>query len=130
MKKGQAAMEFLMTYGWAILVVLIAIGALAYFGVLSPERFKPEYKTHWEYSVSQCIFKNSSITKIMCLNTAFNDLDIDDCKISAEFYKYSLDNLRIKNMRMFTDNHVFNIAYTDNFYCLIDMSYIQCVSVK
>ncbi len=38
-KKGQAAMEFLMTYGWAILVVLIAIGALVYFGVLSPERF-------------------------------------------------------------------------------------------
>ena len=41
-KRGQAAMEFLMTYGWAILVVLIAIGALAYFGVLSPERFLPE----------------------------------------------------------------------------------------
>lgn len=38
-KKGQAAMEFLMTYGWAILVVLAAIGALAYFGVLSPDKF-------------------------------------------------------------------------------------------
>lgn len=42
MRKAQAAMEFLMTYGWAILVVLIAIGALAYFGVLSPEKFLPE----------------------------------------------------------------------------------------
>ena len=42
MKRAQAAMEFLMTYGWAILVVLIAIGALAYFGVLSPEKFLPE----------------------------------------------------------------------------------------
>ena len=41
-KRGQAAMEFLMTYGWAILVVLVAIGALAYFGVLSPDRFLPE----------------------------------------------------------------------------------------
>ena len=40
-KKSQAAMEFLMTYGWAILVVLVAIGALAYFGVLSPDRFLP-----------------------------------------------------------------------------------------
>ena len=30
-RKSQAAMEFLMTYGWAILVVLVAIGALAYF---------------------------------------------------------------------------------------------------
>ena len=41
MRKGQAAMEFLMTYGWAILVVLISIGALAYFGVLNPSRFLP-----------------------------------------------------------------------------------------
>ena len=40
-KKGQAAMEFLMTYGWAILVVLAAIGALAYFGILSPDRWLP-----------------------------------------------------------------------------------------
>ena len=40
-KKSQAALEFIMTYGWAILVVLVAIGALAYFGVLSPERFLP-----------------------------------------------------------------------------------------
>ena len=39
--KAQAAMEFLMTYGWAILVVLVAIGALAYFGVLNPSKFLP-----------------------------------------------------------------------------------------
>ena len=41
-KKGQAAMEFLMTYGWALLVVLIAIAALAFFGLLNPSRFLPE----------------------------------------------------------------------------------------
>ncbi|HLC57535.1 MAG TPA: hypothetical protein VJH95_03110 [Candidatus Nanoarchaeia archaeon] len=34
-KKAQAAMEFLMTYGWAILVVLIAIAALYAMGVFS-----------------------------------------------------------------------------------------------
>jgi len=42
MKKGQAAMEFLMTYGWAILVVMIVIAALWYFGVLTPTTFLPE----------------------------------------------------------------------------------------
>jgi len=30
-----------MTYGWAIMVVIVAIAALAYFGVLSPDRFLP-----------------------------------------------------------------------------------------
>lgn len=33
MKRGQAAMEFLMTYGWALLIVLVAIAVLASMGV-------------------------------------------------------------------------------------------------
>jgi len=41
-KRAQAATEFLMTYGWAILVVVVAIASLAYFGVLSPDQFLPE----------------------------------------------------------------------------------------
>jgi len=41
-KRAQAAMEFLMTYGWALLVVLIVIGALAFFGLLNPNRFLPD----------------------------------------------------------------------------------------
>src|SRR3989344_379178 len=35
-KKGQVAMEFLMTYGWAILIILIAVAALWLLGVFSP----------------------------------------------------------------------------------------------
>lgn len=42
MKKSQVALEFLTTYGWAFLVVLVMIGALAYFGVLDPSNFLPE----------------------------------------------------------------------------------------
>ncbi|MBI1936050.1 hypothetical protein HYS31_06435 [Candidatus Woesearchaeota archaeon] len=53
-KKSQAALEFIMTYGWAILVVLVAIGALAYFGVLSPDKFLP----------SKCFFPSG----IACLD--------------------------------------------------------------
>lgn len=41
-KKAQSALEFLTTYGWAFLVILIMIGALSYFGVLDPSRFLPE----------------------------------------------------------------------------------------
>lgn len=41
-RRAQAAMEFLMSYGWAILVVLVVIGALAYFGVLSPQKLLPD----------------------------------------------------------------------------------------
>jgi len=38
-KKAQAAMEFLMTYGWAILIVVIAVAALAGFGLFDTNRF-------------------------------------------------------------------------------------------
>ena len=31
--------DFLMTYGWAVLVILAAIGALWFFGILSADMF-------------------------------------------------------------------------------------------
>ena len=40
-KKSQAAMEFLMTYGWAILVVLIVIGVFWQMGIFNT-LFVPE----------------------------------------------------------------------------------------
>ena len=41
-KSGQAALEFLTTYGWAFLVILVMIAALSYFGVLDASRFVPD----------------------------------------------------------------------------------------
>jgi len=40
-KKGQSAMEYLMTYGWAILVIIIVIAVLFYIGVLNPRNVTP-----------------------------------------------------------------------------------------
>ena len=41
-KRGQAATEFLLTHGWAFMCILAAVAALAYFGVLQPDRYMPE----------------------------------------------------------------------------------------
>ncbi|MDO8339671.1 MAG: hypothetical protein Q7T16_03365 [Candidatus Burarchaeum sp.] len=41
-KKGQAAMEYLMTYGWAILVIVIVLAALLYLGVFNIGSRVPE----------------------------------------------------------------------------------------
>jgi len=40
-RKSQSALEFLTTYGWAFLVIIIMIGTLAYFGILSPSKLLP-----------------------------------------------------------------------------------------
>jgi hypothetical protein len=41
MRRGQAALEFLTTYGWAFLVILVMIGAISYFGILQPTKLLP-----------------------------------------------------------------------------------------
>ena len=35
--RAQAALEFLTTYGWALLLITIMIGAIVYFGVIRPK---------------------------------------------------------------------------------------------
>lgn len=58
-KKGQAAIEFLMTYGWAIFIVLLSLGAIAYFGYTNPQRLLPE----------KCIFTNGIICQDALITT-------------------------------------------------------------
>ena len=39
MKKGQTALEYLMTYGWAILIVIVVVAALYALGLTKPCRW-------------------------------------------------------------------------------------------
>ncbi len=43
--RGQTAVEYLMTYGWAILIILIVAGVLAYYGIFAPSGFLGESAT-------------------------------------------------------------------------------------
>ncbi|MFA6530349.1 MAG: hypothetical protein WCT31_01355 [Candidatus Micrarchaeia archaeon] len=40
--RGQAALEYMMTYGWAILLLIIVVGALISSGALTPSYFVSE----------------------------------------------------------------------------------------
>ena len=65
-RKGQAAMEFLMTYGWAILAAVIVIGVLAAFGVFSPSSYVP----------NKCILSAPLGCNAGTANTASVDLEV------------------------------------------------------
>lgn len=41
-KKGQAAVEYLVTYGWAFLAILATVGVMSYFGLLNPSKYIPD----------------------------------------------------------------------------------------
>jgi len=45
MRKGQTAMEYLMTYGWAILIIMVVLAVLFYLGVLNPQTVTPNQCT-------------------------------------------------------------------------------------
>jgi hypothetical protein len=45
MRKGQTAMEYLMTYGWAILIIMVVLAVLFYLGVLNPAGLTPNQCT-------------------------------------------------------------------------------------
>jgi len=95
-RKSQAAMEFLMTYGWAILVVLAAIAALAYFGVLSPEKFLPErcliatgltcISSKVESSQSTIVFSNN-----LGKSLTIDSVQIGDCTTAFSYSMQSED---------------------------------------
>jgi len=94
-KKGQAAMEFLMTYGWAILVVLAAIGALAYFGVLDIANFLPKrcaFPAGFDCIGDATINASNGYVSFVVANNHGNDVNItnirspstdDDCAVNS-----------------------------------------------
>ena len=80
-RKAQAALEFLMTYGWAILVVLVAVGALAYFGVLSPDRFLPAKCTL--QAGNACIDHKATPTQVQVVVQNSLGFDISSITVKA-----------------------------------------------
>jgi len=80
-KKSQSAMEFLMTYGWAILVAVAAISALAYFGVLRPLQFVPE----------ECVLATAGLTCI--------DFSVGTDKVTM-LIANSLSDIQIKKIKV------------------------------
>ena len=89
-KKGQAALEFLMTYGLAILVVLVAVGALAYFGVLSPDRFLP----------SKCTLQSG----IACLDHKVTSADVTVVVQNALGYDLTGVDVEVQRCGASSDN--------------------------
>jgi hypothetical protein len=79
-------MEFLMTYGWALLVVLLVIAVLAYFGMLNPDRFLPDKITVSDNRIQLISTQsNGLIIKNAGSDTLYNlqiNMTNHDCKIS------------------------------------------------
>lgn len=92
-RKGQAATEFLMTYGWALLVLAIALGALSYY-FISQESLVPESCTFLDDSLSCLGHKiNSSGIHVEIRNFVGQPINITrvDCEIDGVYQNNTLN---------------------------------------
>ena len=82
-KKGQSALEYLMTYGWAILIIIIVGGVLYYYGVFSPSKLVGESKVGFsKIQVDQWGITGSDLNLIL-ENRAGDDINITEIYIDG-----------------------------------------------
>lgn len=126
MRKGQAAMEFLMTYGWALLVALVAIAALAYFGTFSTDNLLPEkclfsqgldcveyavvhsgasdnvtlyMKNNLQEGITVYLFNVSGENQVRSCTPAPTDMGIDNrTKFTCQFNKFSKKQIKLQGL--------------------------------
>ncbi len=80
--KSQASMEFVMLYAWAIMILFVAIGALAYFGVLSPAKLLPS-SCIMEPGIGCIEFKvNQDSVTLLLRNGRGEDLNISSMRVT------------------------------------------------
>ena len=70
MKRGQSALEYLVTYGWAILAIVIIAAVLWYFGIFNPNKWSSS-KQCGGFSNFQCIdYNNTANTTYVTLGNS------------------------------------------------------------
>ncbi|GIU69504.1 MAG: hypothetical protein KatS3mg002_0740 [Candidatus Woesearchaeota archaeon] len=65
-KRSQAALEFMTTYGWAIMIIMLSIATISYFGFIKPQSVLPD----------KCIFSNGMICQDSLITSSSLNLSI------------------------------------------------------
>ena len=87
-RKGQAAIEFLVTYGWAILGVMVTIGALSYFGVFNTQKYVNDVCYFGDQlRCEDYVLYNDSWTSFQLRNNFGVAIDIINVTVTSDYGK-------------------------------------------
>lgn len=96
-KRGQSALEYLMTYGWALVVIVIAVAALVV--LINPSTIQGDQcdAKFGPFTISQSIVDGNS-TKLVLVNqtgqgVSFDSVDIDGTENGATPFTESVTNM-------------------------------------
>ena len=91
MKRGQTALEYLITYGWAILIILVVLAVLWYYGVFDPSKYAGETRTcpsNFQITASALEVGNASAgsgtLSVVVANTAGHKVTINDVTLTGD----------------------------------------------
>lgn len=84
MRKSQASLEYLTTYGWAFIVIAITIGALYYFGIFDFDKYLPQ----------KCIFPE----QLKCL-----DFSLSPSTLKARLVNNLGEDICVKSVQITND---------------------------
>jgi hypothetical protein len=104
MRKAQAAIDFIMTYSWAVLAMVAVLGVLAFFGLLSPEK----------YIADECVFLQEGF-KCMSHKIEQNSisLSIQNLKgAEVEITSLSFDECVSEQKTILSPNGVADMAFS------------------
>ena len=110
MKRGQIALEFLTTYGWAMMVVLVMIGGLAYLGVTDPSRFVSERCVADSGFLCEDFQLFDNQLRVLLRNNQGNSINIVNATVVNE------DNIEISDCEGFSSTSL-NNRQTHTFEC-------------
>ena len=85
-RKSQAAMEFMLIYGWAILIILLIVSVIAYFGFFNVNKFLPnvcEFPAGFE-CIDWSISGDTDIIELAMRNKLGASVDIIDVKLNNQ----------------------------------------------
>ena len=91
-KKAQAALEFLMSYGWAVLVIIVIISGLAYFGVMNPKKQSTPNICLFNYGMACQDMRISSDAAVLFLTNSLGK-DVVIMNITLESCSSAFDGL-------------------------------------
>jgi len=91
-RKSQSSLEFLVTYGWAILGVMIVVSALIYFGIFNTSRYVNDFCNFGEQLKCEDYILNSTGGLGLKLRNNFGvSIDITEFVVRSSAGAYNCD---------------------------------------
>lgn len=77
-KRGQVAVEFLTTYGWAIMIIVIVVAVLAGIGVFNQQSVKPTCTASYPIN---CV--DVKVDKVGAVELTFSANDVESAELKT-----------------------------------------------